>query len=448
MNARLGFGIALWTFALCTGRFDAGIILVTAPMCALCLRGFSIIRVPWITGWDILWFSTLLFFVVAPIQSVSHWSFQANPYLRLAYGPGPFLTAGLICVLTLAPLWVVQELTARRPRDPGDPWSVRFHRSAAPLLIGGFLLAFLAYLPAAGGLAAVLASRIDKQAYEAISPIAFVLLSVQVVIASFVVRGFAADDGRILPRRRMGHLLALAGICGALLLISNPFNTPRNYLAIVWTPILLSLFGRHARAMTVYPALLLTVFVLLPIFSASSRHGVEGLNRVQSMGYFQGPLTVPDVDIFDTLVHAVSIADNLRLKPLECTLSTVFFFIPRPWWPDKPVVGGLHVGTDLERHHGAGTNSLSFFVGGDWYLDGGFALVIVLACLGGMLLWLSSRLPGVTAFGALLIGGIPILLRGPLGSNIGFPLCLLFAAGLFYLLIRTRPAMRIPEHQP
>lgn len=445
MNTRLGFGIALWTFALCTGRFDAGIILVTAPMCALCLRGFSIIRVPWITGWDILWFSSLLFFVVAPMQSVGHWSFQANPYLRLTYGPGPFVIAALICLATLAPLLMVQEIAARRQDGADNPWSIRFHRSSAPLLIGIFIAAFVAYIPAAGGLEVILASRNDKLSYEAISPVAFVLLSMLIVLAAFLVRGFASGDDGTSPRPSLRLVVLLTGVCGAMLLICNPFNTPRNYLAIVWTPIILSLLGRFGRAVVVYPALLLSVFVLLPIFSASSRQGLEGLEQIESMGYFQGSLTVPDIDIFDTLVHAVSIADSLQLKPLECTLSTVFFFVPRPWWPDKPVVGGLHVGTDLEQHHGAGTNNLSFFVGGDWYLDGGFALVIVLSCLAGALLHRSSRLPGAAAFGALLIGSIPIVLRGPLGSNIGFPICLLFVCAAFFLLVRSRPAMRSPE---
>jgi hypothetical protein len=118
------------------------------------------------------------------------------------------------------------------------------------------------------------------------------------------------------------------------------------------------------------------------------------------------------------------------------------FFVPRKIWPNKPILGGLVVGEDLYENYGAGTPNLSFFFGGDLYLDFSWAGPIIgFLLLGGLWRFTYRRalsVDGLNVIHLVTIGSIPILMRGPLGAVIGYYFCLLVASILLYILGDSR----------
>jgi oligosaccharide repeat unit polymerase len=167
--------------------------------------------------------------------------------------------------------------------------------------------------------------------------------------------------------------------------------------------------------------------------SVTTRNGLGDVNfdDIFSVGIFK----IKDVDIFETLTHTVSHVKEHGLYLGDNLLAIFLFFIPRSFWPDKPIVGGLVIGEDLYWGGVTGTPNLSYFIAGDVYMDFGMLGVLCFGCiLGCFFSWLTRLNYSVSGHNLVqyfLISSLPILLRGPVGAVIGYPLCLI----VFVILI-------------
>ena len=226
-----------------------------------------------------------------------------------------------------------------------------------------------------------------------------------------------------------------------MLVSLNPFNVSRFMFVGSWFPVLIALGGKYARYWVVYSILFLGVVVVMPVMSVTSRAGVEGLSFFKDSGYAQEAFILKDIDLIDTLAHGVRLTDEDGYLWGDNTLASALFFVPRKFWEEKPIVGGLRVGEDLWRNYGAGTPNLSYYFGGDLYMDFGF-VGVVLGFLGlGMALFFLGRfggeVEGVRIGDLVVAGSVPILVRGPVGAVIGYFVCLLLAVFIYRLFFKV-----------
>jgi hypothetical protein len=157
--------------------------------------------------------------------------------------------------------------------------------------------------------------------------------------------------------------------------------------------------------------------VVMPILSVTTRMGFQALAEAKSEGSLW---ELPYIDVFDTLLHAVYYVEKHGHFFGEKLAAVLLFFVPRNWWPDKPIVSALDIGHDLYNAGFVGTPNLSMSVIGDFYLDFGLAGVlvgsIVICVFFRLLLSVRTHVGGEPALALLLFASLPILERGAMGA--------------------------------
>lgn len=416
---RLPFIGALYLLNLPFAATPASIAL-TFPVMALAVAGLARIGSRHVQVGDMFWFCVFVFFVLGPIQAMDRWSLRPRPgWAEIGYAPDTFLMASLIVFVFLLPFAFIRMEWRNRDFAGKIP--------APKLLMILNLAATFLFVLGQGGLSNTIAPRLEQAGTETfIGNMLF--LGIQTVTAALLALDFAHKR-----TRRAALLLAFAILL--LALTRNPFNASRFSLLAAWVPLLLALFGGRMPAALFYPASLFGLTVLFPLLSTTTRWGTEGLSALPQIDIAAHLLSIPFVDVYDTLVHAVHMMAFRDWTVFEKLAAIVLFFIPRALWPDKPLVGGLDIGQALHAGGAAGTPNLSFFIAGDFYMDLGLPGVAIGGVLCALLLgWALTRrmgvFRGVPVLHFLLIASLPILLRGPVGAVIP-----LFAMQVFALLV-------------
>jgi len=439
-NPRLWLLSCFWVYGLATAS-ELFPIFLTLPTLILILWQVSRIRDPGFVSLDIFWFCSLIFFVVGPCQAINNMTFENYGPTRSVYRLQDFLIAEGIVVLFFGTFAICESIfnrtkylvAVRRTNVQLALWQV-------PILLLVTMATFVSYVVFSGGIGNVLATRRDK-VVEDISFLAYISLGLMttsaVLIAAILV------DAR--ARHSLAQRIVVAGqLFAAFVLLGiavNPFNSYRFGIVGVWGPIAMTLLGRRMRYVWIYFVLFFGVVAVMPLMSLSTRRGLAGVESFEDSNYSLNLTQLKDVDVFDTLVHSVGLVEQQGYYWGANTEAICLFFVPRALWPGKPVVGGLIVGEDLNANvRSAGTANLSFFVGGDLYMDFGFAGVVGGAMICALLWLLYEKYMSSFAHSDvpnyMLVGSIPILLRGPVGAVIGFFFCL-FCGQLLYKYLFT-----------
>lgn len=438
---RLTFLTILYLAAMATSQEVFSIVL-TAPLFIIIAINVQAIRTPFLTRDDVFWFCMFLFFVVGPCQMI-HDNQIGNPAAETLvttyeYSRAEFVQAMAI-VVAFAGAFTVGVISRRNKKGAESQANARSINM--PFLAWMVGLSFAMCIVLSGGLANLLAPRLDQDfdaTYKAF-PLALAAQTVATALIAASWREKLRWNNRRLPCLIIA--LALLAIC------QNPFNTPRFFLLAGWTPTLLALCRGRFRAALFYPACLFGVIVLMPILSATSRHGVTSLRDLDSVVTTENFRQAPFLDVFDTLVHSVRFMSYTPPFDGQKTLAIALFFVPRDLWPGKPIVGGLDIGNELHSVRMAGTSNLSFFVGGDFYMDFGFAGVLCGGFLCGYWFLMNSR-GGAGRESSrdrileyIIIGSIPILVRGPVGAVLPLVTCQVLTLWSIQFLI-SRPDPR------
>ncbi len=413
-------------------------ILLTAPLFIIVAANLGRIKSPYITRQDMFWFCIFLFFIVEPCQLIHNGSIgplnreaQVTTYI---YSREEFVTAmTIVVVFTLA-----FSLASRRSRRSPNWDSAHHWTPLSPPILGlATASSFIMCIILSGGISNLMAPRMDQHSdtLGMLFPLALAAQTVGTAMIAASTREREGWDAQRLPYLVLA--LILLAVC------QNPFNTPRFFLLAGWTPTLLALCKGRLRANWFYPLCLLAILILMPILSMTTRGGISTLADLDSAVTWDSFRQVPFLDAFDTLVHGVRYMGHTRLFHGDKTLAIVLFFVPRALWPGKPIVGGLDIGNDLFLAKMAGTPNLSFFVGGDLYMDFGFAAVLCGGLLCGY--WFAKKPRYATAgyrgqdlYEYILIGSIPILVRGPLGAVLPLFSCQVFSLwALHSLFLRS-----------
>lgn len=437
-NTRIAFVLLLWFYSIFTSNEWTPVVLTT-PTFAICLWRLSRIQNDLFTPQDMFWITSFLFFVISPNQIIKSWSFVAGPTAGLTYPAHNFYIAQAIVLIFLAIFAFfdakASRLLTRNKASNIPPSFPTITRRRIIIIFFAVITSFVLYVIFSGGINNVLAPRRDKVADE----ISFI----SVIFMAIMATGAMLLTSKAPSLNSIEKILLF--VCFILLFIAvNPFNSPRFFNLAIWTPIAMIAAGSSFTAFRAYTLVLFGLFVIMPITSIVSRGGIKEFNGItENQYYFSDLFRIKDIDVFDTLVHAAYFMQDHAYSAGQNILSIVLFFIPRSFWSTKPVGGGAIIGDDLFRNAWAGTDSLSFFIGGELYMDFGFIGVIIGSLIIGTL-WIAVI--SSTKFivndhnimACIATGSIPILIRGSLSAVVGIFFSLFCAALLYRILFRIR----------
>ena len=434
-KGRVFFILVFWLFGLLTSR-DLFPVFLTFPLFVLALFNIGRISSPLFTRDDMFWFCIIVFFVVGPCQSLSNGVFgDSGAVSRVTYTDEELIKSAGIVFLSLLAFSVFsirrqgKQLNSFVDRKP----VVKPFILLAVIVVA--VVSFIGYIYFSGGISNVLAARTLKSG-EGVGILAIGFLAMQFMSTLAI-----ALIARIRRENGDGHWFgAFLGFvfAGCMLLVSvNPLNISRFMFVGTWGPVVLGYFGNWAKYYFVYIILLFGMLVAMPVMSITTRGGLSAWESFSDSNYSRDLFVIKDVDVFDTLTHTIKYVEMNGIMYGDNLVAIVLFFVPRQFWPEKPIVGGLVIGEDLYRNYGAGTPNLSYYIGGDFYMDFGMPGVFLGFLILGFI-WVSIQKMRISILGfdvlsLIVVGSIPILLRGPVGAIIGYFFCQVVAAILFKL---------------
>ncbi|KQV83778.1 hypothetical protein [Rhizobium sp. Root1220] len=403
---------------------DMFVVVLTLPMFALVMVGMIRLRSRYFEIGDIFWFCLFIYFVVSPLQRIHGDRIGgATAITAYAYEADEYVMAMLVaCVFVFPFVFVQMQREEGTSTEPGA-------RPSMPMIVLSNAFAFVLFVLSQGGIDRLLSSRLEQDGSQGFIA-SMLFLGMQSVTACLAIARF-----RLSPHR----LLSVISICVVLLFLAvarNPFNAPRFELLAVWGPVLLAFSGGKVPASRFYACCLIVLTFVFPILNVTTRSGIGGLQDLAGISMMENFFDIPSVDVFDTAVHSVRFMSTHDHMWGEKLAAVILFFVPRSIWPGKPVVGGLDIGNELFAAGMYGTPNLSFFLGYDFYMDCGFAGVLVGGVAAAFVLNAAIRARlgiffQLRVLHFVIASSLPILLRGPVGAVLPLFVCQVFLILLF-----------------
>lgn len=337
------------------------------------------------------------------------------------------LRAQLVLALAQGCLLVGYLAYGRRAPRPELAWRIApGRRRRMTLLAGVYLVGALALTPllvsAAGGPGALFSSRntVGENAASAglgtdtqvlgslvrVAPSGFAIAAS--VLALWLIRATVKGT------RERALAVGLSGVAFLLLLIvANPFTTPRYFVLAAFGTFIIALL-RPRGSLVAFGWLVMGVVALLLAYPAANyfRYG-EALSGPEQM------LASPDFDGFQQMVNTVTLVDAQGWDFGLHLLSAIFFFVPRAFWAAKAEPSTF----EIAGARGYDFLDLSTPFPAETYLAFGWGGVIVIM-LGVGALWAfldrhwldQSRIAVIAGYLAVAQVG---MWRGPFGSLSG-----------------------------
>ncbi|HEY8912646.1 hypothetical protein [Lacisediminihabitans sp.] len=338
------------------------------------------------------------------------------------------------------------EATAiRRARDRQ---LTKVSRVRSFLLIG-FGIAFSAYFISKTGIGSLFASR--DQAFAARSA-AWPDPAIRSVMYSLAIYPLLVGIGAITQVRkgvRRGlsgwYLVVILAAVLVLLTIINPISSARYSLGTVLFALAIYA-GAMLTARRVRVTLVAAIAGLIFVFPLADAFRSPTVNLVRA-GFFGEYKSNPDYDAFWQIANAYSFVLDGLVHVGQQALGSLFFWVPRAVWPDKP----LDTSILLANYRGYSFTNLSAPLWAEFLVNGGIPLLIIGFLLTGYLLRLMDMrlLPAFGGAGYWAIVGaifpvyMTILLRGSLLQATGA-----VAVALACLLIVRKPQRSSPVRAP
>jgi hypothetical protein len=411
-------------------------------MFALCVVGVSLQKSKWFTIDDMIWFIAYMFFVIAPLQGINHGHITDGPVDLIEFTNEQFIKAMLEILIFFVVFLVVRLIYDDKA---SRKMIVDVNNVPSLLLLLLSVVAFIGVVVGAGGFGNLLATRYDKDA-SMMSVIQFPAEAAQLVITFVIVLQYKNSVG--INRLFLFFITLVALIF--LTICENPINTSRYFLLAAWFPVAYIWFNGKLPFRVIYVLLFLSMLFVMPILNLTSREGATFLDAIDNTDFSSGIFRIPFIDVFDMSVFQMLHSTDDKYYWGQKTLGLIFFFVPRDIWTAKATLSGLDLGTFLAEYRIAGTANLSFFVAGDFYADLGFvgvaigAIVLnVYLCRG--LLRNKILFNGIDLRGGILTAAMPILIRGPLGANVGLTFLEILILSLLTVLVRRQKNALVRE---
>jgi len=400
-------------------------------------------------------FCYFMYFVVSPMQRVDELGLTGNTLGGMPISTSSIIQAAILPLAIFILVWFAYKTTTSLslpqlslPRfNLSEPTS----KNIPLFLFSVAIVSLVIYIVVKGGLQELLRARNMKTGDSGVSIFPALALSFFFIPTLFLVAWRT-----LLHKRNRYEIwrynIFLAILLPLLLLAVNPFNSPRFINISVWLPILLVAFSKFLRFRIVYTMVLFGIIVLMPLMSFTSRFGLEGTAMIDKENYIADAFKIQDVDVFDTLSYAIDFPKANGYGHGKNIMTNLFFFVPRTIWPSKGIGGGLEVGEELKTFQKGGTANLSFFPGGELYLDFGWAGIIVGSLAIGFFVAFLRLPPGrksrINLLDVIFVGFIPILLRGPFNAVSGYFFAYLIALTLisYFLKQKTKNSPKRVKH--
>jgi hypothetical protein len=342
----------------------------------------------------IFWFWSLFSFAFAPaaILLTRHWTFGLE---RAAMAK-----ANVLIVVYLAIFIVLYARMRRIARN--KPLAV----AAAADIPRGRLIVAVALL----GLV-TLALLVKSGFQPTLSPVLAAVpngaarTSPMLMVADMLVRAatafvflFAFLRLRFLAKREpVDWILAILAACVALAMI-NPLSSSRFFIFTMYFGSFIVLFHRVRR----YPYVILAALLGALLLSSAinfARIAVSGSPNLVRIAREDGALTLQTIfysghfDAYEQFLHSVDYVDDRGLEYGRQLAGATLFFVPRRFWPDKPVGTGAFVADKhLRAKYRVHYTNLSAPPIAEGYINFGVAGVLGAAVIFGLLFgWMDGR---------------------------------------------------------
>jgi oligosaccharide repeat unit polymerase len=338
----------------------------------------------------------------------------------------------VVDILEAQPTIISQTKPRRREISPHSmseaPVDSASSNYRTELLLGGFLvtellmLAFMVF--AMGGFSFITDGRdYPHRLYENNPALAVITQSFLQVIPLV---GLIAGISNWQSSRSRNALFWLSFLTFGCLVFNNPLNTARFQFGAYCLMIMLFVFRGKIKSYVCYVGLVSYLMVIMPIMNAIRHAGVGGLTEVGELST-NIDFKQLDYDAFSMFTCAIFRTGDSGFAGGTNVLSVVLFFVPRTLWPEKPLASSVELGQFLMQHHSGWFDNLSCPPFGDFYMDfGTFGVVCGGLLYGYLLRWSDYILRNweqspffACGIAAAIMGFLPILVRGSLGSVVG-----------------------------
>lgn len=191
----------------------------------------------------------------------------------------------------------------------------------------------------------------------------------------------------------------------ALVILSNPIANARQIVLLMLIPLL---YPKIRKSLVISRAFS-TAIILIALFISNPFDRYTG----RFSGFTFTPLSrLGDYDSYSQLFFAIRFGQNGLFEPMNQLAGSIFFFIPRQYWPSKPLDSGVIIGT---ARHLRSTNLSCPWIA-EAYINGGLVCVVIMCVLVALLFRILRRIDVFHSFiiEGMLCGVALILLRGSL----------------------------------
>lgn len=208
-----------------------------------------------------------------------------------------------------------------------------------------------------------------------------------------------------------------------------PTGLARNAAAMYWIPVFIVICRKWITGRRFLWVMILGIFVLFPALDVFKRFSGDlsfevGLDYLDSINFDAS-------QIFMSTIKSDFVSGGRQL------LGALLFFVPRKWWPEKPVGSGHEL---VDINHGYFNNvSMPFFSEG--YVNFGFlgiiifTIVLAVFCKKMDTYYWVNRNPHALGQGyyLVLLGAIIFIMRGDLMSSFAYTtgVCVSYAAVVY-----------------
>jgi hypothetical protein len=361
-------------------------------------------------------FSWLLSRGEARLMEFSFWTFTyvfmgLAPLVQMRSGTYPGTTPGLLSRLNFSALYVI--LIGTIVTGIGCLVSrASSRRSLAVFSVNRFRTVVLAlaalvanvYYVAQVGPASLVRSRTDLNNAEVDQ---WVNSTTVAIVASLCTMPLlVAWLGLLLLRRQRretgqtGYLLLSAVVLCALLFSVNPISSPRYLFGTVILSLLAGIgaYSTAARVRIMSAAFLIALVFVFPVADAFRRSQKPDLSDFGLMN----SMTSADFDAFAQVNNTVLYVMNEGITWGRQAAGVLLFWIPRSYWPNKPLDTGAH----LAQYRGYRFENLSAPIWSELFINGGWIVLV----LGMLVLGMYMRHRDDQAVTARLLGQQPSVL--------------------------------------
>lgn len=227
------------------------------------------------------------------------------------------------------------------------------------------------------------------------------------------------------------------------ILINFPTGIARNKLAVVYIGLMLVLKPFYKNKYFIKYLILFGLLFIFPLVNIFRTNTFKDLVTIQialpnpTEDFIKG-----DFDSYSMLARTIYYADNYSPTYGKQLLGSIFFFIPRTFWPNKPVGSGYFLATNFGWKF---KNVSSPFIA-EGYINFGIVGVIFFAIsLAFTNAWLNTKYSSlilqnskdVTLIEVLypfMLGFLFFIMRGDLLSSLSYTIAFIIPAIAFYIL--------------